>query len=185
MPKDVHVPLGWKRIEWQPGFTWMKDTRPSLIDVGIDPNKLDRCVYVIRLNGDYAIDYPGGETPTLYIGEGNFSSRINKHRKWVSGLQDLVGKFSFQICIATPRVRNNGYAYQDCEAALLDRFKRKFKSAPLWNKQFEKRRNEHYIYNERQMDEVLCKRSGAKYKWALRPLRSSEFYNDYNRTHCK
>lgn len=183
MPKLVHIPLGWSRIEWQPGYTWIKNTKPNLISAGVDPNQLDRCVYVIRLNGDYAIAYPGGETPVVYIGEGNFSSRINSHRKWVSGLQDLVGEFTFQVCIAFPRVRNNEYAYQDCEAALLDRFKKKFKSAPLWNKQFEKRRSKHYLYNERQMDESLCKRSGAKYKWALRPMPSSEFYRDYERTH--
>lgn len=52
----------------------------------------------------------------------------------------------------------------------------------MWNKQFESRRNS-YVYNERQMDQALCKRSGAKYKWAVAPLKASGFYENYVRTH--
>ena len=97
-------------------------------------------------------------------------------------LEELVGDFSFQVCVAMPRVRRNVFAYQDCEAALIDRFADHYGSAPLWNKQYETRRFP-YQYNERQMDQALCKRSGAKYKWAVAPMKSSGFYENFVRTH--
>ena len=145
---------------------------------------LDRSVYVIRLNGYNAVAYPKGESPTLYVGEGNFKNRITSHRKWAADLIDLVGGFQFQVCVATPRVKSVDRAYLDCEAALLERFHLKFQSAPLWNKQLEKRRFPHHVYADRSLDYALCKRSGAKYEWAFRPMPSSPFYRSYMKTHA-
>jgi hypothetical protein len=167
-----------------PSETWKKNTLPKIVETGIRPEDLKRSVYVIRLNGEHCVEYPWGESPTLYIGEGRFSQRINAHRIWVSELKELVGNFSFQVCIAIPRVRNNTDAYLDCEAAMLERFGAVFGSAPLWNKQFEKRRN-NYQYNQRQVDQAICKRSGAKYKWAIKPMKSSPFYQNFIKTHIE
>ncbi len=178
----VSVALDWKRIDWMPEETWRRTTLPKLWEVGLDEKDLARSVYVIRLNGDFCIQYPTGESPTLYIGEGRFNQRINAHRAWVTELGELVGPFSFQVCIAVPRVRNNIYAYRDCEAAMIERFNHHFSSAPMWNKQFESRRND-YDYSTRQMDRAICKRSGAKYKWAVAPMRSSLFFPNFVRTH--
>jgi hypothetical protein len=178
----VNVALDWKRIDWMPKETWTKNILPKLKLVGLTLADLKRSVYVIRLNGDFCIRYPRGESPTIYIGEGNFSERINSHRKWVTELEDLVGDFSFQVRIAVPRVQKNAEAYLDCEAALLERFGELFGTAPLWNKQYESRRN-NYLYNDKQMNTVLCKGSGAKYKWAIIPMRSSMFYKNFRRTH--
>jgi hypothetical protein len=178
----VHLALSWNRIDWLPNETWARNTLPKLEEVGLTLTDLKRSVYVIRLNGDYCIEYPGGESPTLYIGEGNFNQRINQHRKWVTELKELVGEFSFQVRIAVPRVRNNPNAYLDTEAALLARFRKNFKSAPLWNKQFERRRND-YSYSEALIDQAICKGSGAKYKWAIKPMKSSPFYADFMCTH--
>lgn len=183
MKKEVHVALDWKFIEWLPDEKWMKDTLPKLIEADIDPRQIHRSVYVIRLHGEFAIDYPNGESPTVYIGEGNFSSRIKSHRSWVSEIRELVREFSFQVGIVTPRVANNPEAYLDTEAALLDRFAEKFHTAPLWNKQYETRRCQHYSYSQQQMDYAICKRSGAKYKWAIRPMKSSPFHASYLKTH--
>lgn len=173
---DVNVPLDWHRIDWMPGDMWKRDILPKLIRAGITEAMLGRCVYVIRLNGDFCIGYPNGESPTIYIGEGRFSTRISKHRSWLRDIQILVGEFSFQICVAVPRVRKNGYAYQDAEAALLEYFGKKYGTTPLWNKQYETRKCPHYIYNELSIKEALNKRSGAKYHWAIRPMKSSPFY---------
>jgi hypothetical protein len=179
----VHIPLSWTKIDWLPHETWKKDTLPKLINAGIKNSAdLKRCVYVIRLNGDYCIQYPNGESPTLYVGEGNFSQRITAHRLWVRELKELVGDFSFQIRIAIPRVKNNPTAYLDSEAVLLNRFGELFGSAPLWNKQFESRRCD-YSYSQSQLDQALCKGSGSKYKWAIRPLKASPFYEEFMRTH--
>lgn len=181
----VQVALRWHRISWYPGESWTEKTRPKLEAKGVDLSKLPRSVYVVRLNGNFCIKYPNGESPTLYIGEGRFGQRITAHSAWVRELKELVGDFSFQVCLAFPRVTNNDQAYLDCEAVLIDRFAHHFGTAPLWNKQYEKRRFPHYEYNERQMDQALCKRSGAKYKWAVAPMKSSGFYENFVRTHLE
>lgn len=181
MPREVNVPLDWKYIDWMPDETWKKSVEPNLIAAGVNVAAVPRSVYVIRLNGEYAIDYPEDESPVVYIGEGNFFNRINSHRSWIAGIEELVGEFSFQVCIAYPRVRNQYDAYRDAEAALLERFGEVFGTAPLWNKQFETRLCPHYVYNTKQMDRALRKRSGARYRWAIRPLRSSPFHKAF---HC-
>ena len=178
----VEVALDWKYIEWMPTETWKKLTLPKILDAGLSESQLKRSVYVIRLNGDFCIQYPWGQSPAIYIGEGRFNQRIIAHRSWVSELRELVGDFTFQVCIAIPRVQKNIYAYQDCEAAIIERFAERFGSAPMWNKIFEKRRNE-YKYNQRQIDRAIGKRSGAKYKWAVAPMPSSMFYGNFIRTH--
>lgn len=172
----VNVPLDWHRIEWMPGDTWKRDILEKLTQTGIKQGQLHRCVYVIRLNGDFCIAYPGGDSPTIYIGEGRFGQRIAQHARWVAPIQNLVGDFSFQVCIAIPRVRSSEYAYRDTEAALLDYFGKKYGTTPLWNKQYETRTRPHYVYNERSIKEALNKRSGTRYLWAIRPMKSSPFH---------
>jgi hypothetical protein len=183
MAKPVNVALRWHVITWSPNETWKKQTLPALLAAGANPDQIDRSVYVIRLNGNFAVHYPNGQSPAVYVGEGNFGSRINSHRQWADELKEVVGDYSFQVCLATPRVQKNERTYLDCEAVLLERFGKHFHSAPLWNKQFEKRRFPHHIYSDRQVDYALCKRSGAKYKWAVLPMRSSPFYRSYGKTH--
>lgn len=178
----VTVALDWKRIDWMPNETWKKNILPKIKSVGLKPEDIKRSVYVIRLNGDFCIQYPNGQSPTIYIGEGNFGQRINSHRAWVKELEELVGKFEFQLRIAIPRVQNNPEAYRDCEAALIVRFGELFGTAPLWNKQYESRLND-YLYNQKQVDQAICKGSGTKYKWVIAPMRSSSFYANFRRTH--
>lgn len=178
----VNVALDWHRIDWMPNETWKKNILPKLKIVGLGLQDLKRSVYVIRVNGEFCIQYPNGTSPAIYIGEGSFGQRINSHRAWVKELEELVGDFSFQVRIAVPRVKNNSDAYLDCEAALLERFGKLFGTAPLWNKQFESRRND-YAYNEKQVDQAICKGSGAKYKWAISPMKSSAFFDNFRRTH--
>ncbi len=178
----VSVALQWHRFCWLPKHKWKKDTRPQIVEAGLKEKDLSRSVYVVRLDGDYCIEYPKGESPTLYIGEGRFSQRISAHKKWAEKLVHLVGSSAFQVCIAIPRVQNNPEAYLDAEAALLQRFGERFGSAPLWNKQFERRRND-YEYNQRQIDQAICKRSGARFEWSMKPLPSSPFHRNFLRTH--
>ncbi|WP_213959040.1 MULTISPECIES: hypothetical protein [unclassified Variovorax] len=180
MPKKtVHVALDWHRIDWMPHETWKQDIVPKLTALGITLQKLRRCLYVIRLDGDFCIDYPRGATPTLYIGEGNFNQRIGQHRKWARSLENLVGDFAFQVCIAIPRVQGNDEAYRDAEAALIDFFAKTYGTTPLWNKQYETRLCPHYEYSAQSMKEAINKRSGARYQWALRPLKSTPFHRYY------
>ncbi len=183
MPATVTVPLVWTCVDWLPDETWGKTLLPRLVDSGAIAKHLDRSVYVIRLAGNFAISYPDGESPAVYVGEGSFGSRIASHKKWARKLEELVGEFKFQVCVATPRVKNQPNTYLDCEAAVLHRFGERFGSAPLWNKQFERRRFQHHNYSQDKLDYVIGKRSGAKYHWALKPMKASPFYASYLKTH--
>ena len=183
MPKPVSVALTWTSVEWNADETWRKALLPRLIAAGANRKYLDRSVYVIRLAGNFAIGYPKGDSPTVYVGEGSFGRRIQSHRKWANELRELVGDFAFEVLVATPRVKKQPTTYLDCEAVLLHRFGVKFGTAPLWNKQFERRRFQHHEHSLKKLDYALCKRSGAKYQWALRPMKSSMFYESYQKTH--
>ena len=181
MKNTVHVALSWSWFTWHPDDT-KKRTEAALVGAGVNLPDLDRSVYVIRLAGDFCVLYPGGdESPTVYIGEGDFQGRIDKHRQWAAELAPLIGRRKFQVGVATPRVQNCPEAYMDCEAVLLQRFADRFGIAPLWNKQLEKRRFEHHEYSTRSVDYALCKRSDAKYKWAVRPMKSSVFHASYGK----
>ena len=183
MPTTVNVPLAWTCVDWHPDETWTRVLLPRLVDNGASKDQLDRSVYVIRLAGNFAISYPKGESPAVYVGEGGFGSRIAAHKMWARQLQELVGEFSFQVCVATPRVKNQEATYLDCEAVLLQRFRARFGCAPLWNKQVERRRFPHHQYSQDKLDYVIGKRSGAKYLWALKPMKASPFYQSYMKTH--
>lgn len=84
----VDVALDWKSIDWLPNETWTKHTLPKLTDKGLKVADLKRCVYVIRLNGDYCIEYPNGTSPTVYIGEGCLYRR-GKFQSAYQSAQDL------------------------------------------------------------------------------------------------
>jgi hypothetical protein len=177
-----HLTLSWERVNWLPDEEWGNETLPKLINIGLSIQDIRRSVYVIRLNGNFCIEYPGGESPTVYIGEGNFKQRIDNYKWWLSGLQELVGHSMFEILIAVPRVRNNMKAHCLTEAALLEHFRERYKTFLLWNKQRETCK-EGYTFNKEFMDEAVCKGRGSRYKWAIKPIKNSLFYFDYINTH--
>ena len=65
---------------------------------------------------------------------------------------------------------------------MLIRFNTKLGATPLWNSPLEQRKNPHYLYKQRQIDQAIFTGSGTKYKWAIKPMRASKFYTDYIRT---
>ncbi|MEI7990013.1 MAG: hypothetical protein WCI88_13330 [Chloroflexota bacterium] len=182
MSRNVAVGLEWVSIDWHPDHTWVKHTLERITDAGIDVDLIDRSVYVIRIKGKFCIAYENGESPTVYIGEGNFYQRITEHRKWARNLMDLVKETNFEVYLATPRVRNNLDVHRDCEAALLNRFKKKYGNLPLWNKQNESRLFDHHIYDEVVLDSALRIGKRIRYEWAVFPMRSSKFHHSYFRT---
>lgn len=181
--KTVEVNLEWCWIDWDPSDTWFKNVYPKLRQNGISENELLRSVYIIKANGVFAIEYPTGISPTLYIGEGSFKDRITQHKNWLYDLDDLVGDFAFKIGICIPRVKNNLNAYLDLEAALLIAFKEEYGSAPIRNDQMETRRHENYQYlPEDEFRSAFMIGKGVRYKWAIKPMPSSDFYDHYNKT---
>lgn len=179
----TNVKIEWNWLDWHPHYRWSDDIEPQLMDANLTEDRLSRCVYVIRANGLFAIKYPNGISPTLYIGEGNFKNRIIQHKNWLEPIVDLVGDFSFQIGVCLPRVRNNRSAYKDFEAALLIEFRKIYGSAPLRNRQMERRRNDYNYEPKAKIREAIMIGKGGRYHWALEPMPSSSIYDDYWYTH--
>lgn len=179
---SLKVKISWQWIEWNVGYTWKKDILPQLEENGLSEEQLVRCVYVIRANWTFAINYPEGISPTLYIGEGNFKNRIIQHKNWFRGLIELVGEFPFQIGVCIPRVKNNYEAYKDLEAALLIEFKDIYGCAPLKNKQMETRKSDYDYQPKSEFRGSIMIGKGVRYYWAIEPMKSNEFYEDYFKT---
>ncbi len=177
----VKVPLAWDWLEWKPGYTWTKNIIPQLREAKVNVESLDRCVYVIRVNGIFAINYPKKISPVIYIGEGSFQQRLNRHKDWLGDLGNLVHDYSFEIGVAIPRVKNSPDAYRDCEAALILKFREMHGAAPLANRQIENRMFD-YEYSERGMKEALQIGMGVRYHWAIKPMPASTLYEGYHKT---
>lgn len=86
------VQIKWDWLQWKCSQTWKKDIFSILQSRGVSQEDLKRCVYVIKLDGLFAIEYPRGISPTVYIGEGNFEQRITQHKNWLMDLADLQGE---------------------------------------------------------------------------------------------
>ncbi|MFC2006939.1 hypothetical protein ACFLUQ_02115 [Chloroflexota bacterium] len=176
----MEVNVNWTWIKWNIGNKWRRDILPQLNYYQIPEYQLERCVYVVRANGDFTIKYPLGSSPTLYIGQGNFKSRLEQHKNWLKPLCELTKDFPFLIGLSFPRVRNNEKVYCDLEAFLIQEFKSIYGLAPLKNKKMQKRLNPNYIYiPKNDVRGAIMTGSGNRYSWALEPLPSNEFYYDY------
>lgn len=138
---------------------------------------LDRSVYAIRLKGKFVIRYPGGISPLLYIGEGNFTTRLGEHwRNWMKDLAEQNG-FAYTIWVCQPRIRNIYEAYKSVEAHLLDKFRGLYGTIPLYNSQLE---TQWYKYSyDPAFYDVFRIGKGHSPKWAIMPCRSHPCYRKY------
>jgi len=176
------IQVNWHYINWDVGNTWAKNIIPQLISYGITEEQLERAVYVIRTNGNFAIDYPNKPSPTLYIGEGNFKQRLMQHKNWLQELRELVGEFPFEIALAIPRARNNEYVYKNMEADLLHEFKKIYGLAPFMNKQMEFHNGNHTYEPYEEFVRPLQIGRGKRIPWAIRPLPSNTQYASFWKT---
>lgn len=179
----ANLTLDWKWFGWGFGCNWAEHMLPQITNAGLTEDDLKRSVYILRLNGPFAIEYPKGNTSVLYIGEGNFKSRLNTHvKEWLCDLEEIVQHFGLTIGVTTPRVRGNAVVYKDVEAILLQSFGELYGTAPLNNKQFEFSKITH-TYNQKDIDSVLKIGRGIKHKWSIKPMKANKFYDVYHRTH--
>lgn len=180
------VEITWHWIQWRDGDQWARSILPQLTEVGLDEEMLRRSVYVIRLNPPYAIRYCEGTTgisPVLYIGEGDFKTRISSHlRDWIPDLAEVVQACGLQIGVALPRKKGNGHIiHKETEAALLNQFWNLYRNAPLRNKQWEYTGDAHE-YDPGELQIALRIGRGMRYQWALEPMAANKFFDDYHRT---
>ena len=179
MSATVKIHWYWVRID--PTDKW-KTVEAKLVAKSVDLRWLAKSVYVIRLQDDFCISYPKGHSPTLYVGEGSFKSRITSHRKWLKQLYELTGVIPLEVGLAFPRVQNNNLPHRTFEAHLLNCFYQRYDSLPLKNSIHENMQYDHH-YEKKALAGVIGPGSGKKYKWGLTPLRSNSFHAVYKKTH--
>jgi hypothetical protein len=176
------VQIKWDWLHWNCRQTWGKDVLPELQSRGVKPQDLKRCVYVIRLNGLFAIQYPRGISPTVYIGEGNFEQRITQHKNWLMDLAELQGEHEFLIGYCFPRARNASKVYSEFEAMLIHEFRDTYGAAPLRNKQMEFQRANHVFEPMDEIRSAIMNRRGGRFHWAVQPMKSSPMYDVFQQT---
>jgi hypothetical protein len=65
---------------------------------------LDRCVYIIRMTGDFVISYPAGMSPVLYIGRGDAFTRLSSHlKRWLNQVDGFGKDVGIEVRVCRPR----------------------------------------------------------------------------------
>jgi len=99
---------------------------------------LIRCVYVIRMTGQFIVAYRKGNSPVLYVGRGGAGHRLASHLKnWLSEVHDFGQAVQVEIRICMPRRRKREGFFKNVEADLIARFLRKYGSVPFFNRRKE------------------------------------------------
>lgn len=163
--KTVRVPPS-ETVSWRATKAWLEKA-----DAKMGPQS----VYVIRTTKPFAIAYEQMASPVMYIGEGDFGSRLKSHLKnWIQPLIQSLSELTIEVCFTEIKVKGNSDAYKDVEADLLWRFAEKYGSVPLMNRQFEYHDRDHEY--ERNFFKPIQSQKGSGYLWAIRPLISNMAY---------
>ncbi len=172
----------WHWFDLNVDDTWTRNILPKLKGTGIALKDLSHAVYIIKIDGLFAIQYGKGVSPVVYIGEGNFKQRISSHRKWLENITELVDDTTFKVGICVPRKKRGDFVNEDFEAILLHEFKKIFGSAPMKNRQMEYPSLGHDVTSYRTtVVAPLRIGRGVRYYWAIKPLKANEHYDSYHR----
>jgi hypothetical protein len=129
-----------------------------------------KSVYIIRLKAPFSIMYDEGYSPVLYIGRGDFQTRVTNHLKnWLNPLAKSLNSGFFEILFSVPKARNNVDFYKDVEADLIDVFVERYGIKPLNNLKRESVTRAH-VYSEVELKEAFGFGKGNSFKWAIWPI---------------
>lgn len=192
MPADIKASeINWlDPVQIDFGFTGLSERHAKAImrdiirDGWPESRRPRQCIYVIRLTGVVAVDYPGGFSPVVYVGEGDAYSRIYQHTHWLTDLAMSVPQIGIEVQVAEVARRNHPTLYRHIEADMLEWFANDHGALPWFNKQFERTKARAYEY-ERDAEQSLRKRlgvgSGNKFLWAIKPTKNNEQFEPYER----
>jgi hypothetical protein len=138
-------------------------------------------VYVIRLAGNMSVRYKDGNSPIIYIGQGNLTGRIKSHyeAKLFDFMQSLSGaNFDFYVCEPwKSRYRGNDF-HKQIEHTMISDFTENFGGLndrfcfPLMNRISGSDRN---VPIEGNWWRTPLKQTKRKTTWILKPGPNSEF----------
>ena len=146
--------------------------------------RLGQRVYLIRLTGDVAVQYPRGFSPVVYIGEGSAYSRLYNHTHWLVPLVQSIPQLGVQVRVAKIQRKNQPNLYKNVEADLIRCFSNQYGSIPWFNKQWEPSKEGKYQYTQgaaRDLWTRVAVGSGNSFRWAIQPTPINEQHGPYSK----
>lgn len=114
--------------------TLKKELTEALAEQGYGAADLKRCVYIIRMKGDFVIAYPTGRSPVLYIGRGSALGRLSTHlSRWLHEIDEFGKDVKIEIRVCRTRRRNRPDLFKNVEADLIAWFAEKYGVIPFFN----------------------------------------------------
>ncbi len=167
----------------------VKTLRRELVEVldaqGYGAAELKRCVYVIRMKGDFVIAYPLRRSPVLYIGRGSALGRLSSHlRRWLHEIDGFGKDVRIEIRVCRTRRKNVTDMFKYVEADLIDWFADKYGSIPFFNSRRETAYEGRVHYtdsDEAQMKAALGVGKGKRPLWAIAPTPANKNYDVFHR----
>lgn len=167
----------------------VKTLRRELIEAldaqGYAAADLKRCVYVIRMKGDFVIAYPFGRSPVLYIGRGSALGRLSSHlRRWLHEIDGFGKDVRIEIRVCRTRRKNVTDMFKFVEADLIDWFADKYGIIPFFNSRRETAYEGCVDYTDTdaaQMKAALGVGKGKRPLWAIAPAPANKNYDVFHR----
>jgi hypothetical protein len=138
-----------------------------------DQGPLTRCVYVIRMTGQFIVAYRNGNSPVLYVGRGGAGQRLASHLKnWLSEVHEFGREVGVEIRICMPRRKKRRDFFKNVEADLIARFAKKHGSLPFFNSKRETKFEKQVVYDvpaRKLLDRSIGIGNGNRPRWAIKP----------------
>lgn len=165
--------------------TLRRELTEALQKQGYGAADLKRCVYVIRMKGDFVIAYPTGRSPVLYIGRGSALGRLSSHlRRWLHQIDGFGKDVKIEVRVCRTRRRNVAEMFKHVEADLIDWFADKYGVIPFFNSRRETGSADCVYYtdtDEAQMKAALGVGKGKRPLWAIAPAPANKNYDVFHR----
>jgi hypothetical protein len=165
--------------------TLRKQLIAALQEQEYSPADLKRCVYVIRMKGDFVIAYPRGRSPVLYIGRGSAFGRLSSHlRRWLHEVEGFGKDVRIEVRVCRPRRRNLADMFKYVEADLICRFAARYGSIPFFNSRRETSFEDWVEYtdvDDGQLSAALGVGKGKRPSWAIAPAPANKNYDVFHR----
>ena len=155
---------------------------------GYERKDLERCVYVIRMIGDFSIAYPEDYSPVLYIGRGDASMRLGQHlRNWLTEVRTFGREIRIEVRICRPRRRARADLFKHVEARLIRDFQKANGAIPFFNSRRESKFENGARFtktDERRFRAAIGLGKLAPPKWAIQPTPANPAFDVYHKGHA-
>jgi hypothetical protein len=197
MPKELQGHLTWlKPIVLDPDKAGLASPKALVTSLrrelgaalerqGYTREELKRCVYVIRMVGDFTVAYPDDYSPVLYIGRGDASVRLGAHlRNWLSEVRTFGREVKIEVRICRPRRRAHADLFKFVEARLIRDFQKTNGAIPFFNSRRENKFESGTRFtknDEKKFRAAIGLGRRTPPQWAIQPTPANPAYEVYNK----